>query len=84
MKPSHSTTVRHYNSCTETNAYHISGDDIIAALQETGRLPIAPKDALFSTTEIEVRVPGGGDWSNIDLNLRRESVKITMMTRTES
>ena len=48
--------------------YQFDESDIIAALRETGRLPAKDVTEPHSV-EVWVRVPGGGDWSNTNLEL---------------
>lgn len=44
--------------------YHLDDKDIISMLKETGRIG---KDATI--TQVKFRVPGGGDYSNVTLDI---------------
>ena len=51
-----------------TSVYHLTGADIISMLKETGRIP---EDA--DITKVEFRVPGGGDYSNMTLDIDEDA-----------
>lgn len=57
---------------TTITSYVVSGQDIINALKKCNILP-----AYLDKQEIFVRVPGGGDWSNMALDLMENNVIIT-------
>lgn len=68
---------------TETSTHTISQETIISALEDAG--VIARRDESTSV-EAWVRVPGGGDWSNTNLELDQHPVviKITKQTTKET
>ena len=72
-----------FTSTTTTTTQSFSQDDILAALLETGRLKVdrstfADLDGVKVTMRAHVRVPGGGDYSNCNLDLDDHHVIVTV------
>ncbi len=72
------------STTTTVDTYEITGTEIVAALRETGRLPAQKGDVVSDRTEAWVRVPGGGDWSNSNLDLDEYPVRVRVTTETRA
>lgn len=59
---------------TETT-YEFTNDDIIEALAAIGKLPLSEASRV---THCHVRVPGGGDWSNTNIDLEDYPVVVVV------
>lgn len=65
-----------------TRAYTFSGDEILAALWETGRLG---NHQTGEQVLIEFHVPGGGDWSNSRIEIDPDHpIHVTVVTEART
>jgi hypothetical protein len=65
--------VSEITSKTKTT-YHLTNEDIIGMLKETGRIG---KDSTI--TQVAFRVPGGGDYSNMTLDIEESDPIIVVV-----
>lgn len=68
----------HLTQSISTSIFTFSGDDLLAALRKTGKLPDELKG---EGVEITFLVPGGGDWSNARVEVDHEHPITVRLTR---
>lgn len=70
------------------SVFEFTGREILDALRATHQLPELPQtnrtERIDETTTITVRVPGGGDWSNMNLDLMTDAKVSVVIEQTES
>ncbi len=79
-------TPTHKTSLVRTeDRYEFTRDEVIGALRLAGLLPtLAPFDPTTEEVDAFVRVPGGGDWSNTNLDLTDHPLVVTVKLESRS
>ena len=75
------------NTRTVTTTSHelkLTGKELIALVNQEFKAQGATEGLLPADADVVVWVPGGGNWSNTDLDINENPVTITWTERTEA
>ena len=74
------TTRTRTTTVTTESTYNFSSEEVLNALKIAGLLP---SDTFNRDSIVFVRVPGGGDWSNTDLEIESSNPLVVKVKRVD-
>lgn len=67
----------------ETCSFEVGYPTLLSMLQAAGLVPDAKEAQNVKSINIYIRVPGGGDWSNTNLDLQEHNIQVKFVKETK-